>query len=146
MNCGSSRGRILALGAVLALAGFQVAACDDRERVTAPGQGPGPGGGDEQGPVVTISVPAGDTTVDAGPAIFVVGRASDPDGVDSLYVESEGGITNFPPFNHDGSIVMTFGLPFTTNGLSGSSFTVRIFAVDQGGEPGDTAQRTITVR
>ena len=145
MILGSSRGRILALGAALALAGGGVAACDDRERVTAPGPGPG-GGGDDQGPVVTITVPAGDTTVDAGPAVFVVGRASDPDGVDSLYVESEGGVTNFPPFNHDGSIVMTFGLPFTTNGLSGTSFTVRIFAVDQGGEQGDTAQRTITVR
>lgn len=145
MILGSSQGRILALGAALALAGGVVAACDDRERVTAPGPGPG-GGGDDQGPQVTISVPVGDTTVDAGPAIFVVGRASDPDGVDSLYVESEGGVTNFPPFNHDGSIVMTFGLPFTTNGLSGTSFTVRIFAVDQGGERGDTAQRTITVR
>ena len=141
----SSRGRSLALGAALALAGGAVAACDDRERVTAPGPGPG-GGGDEQGPVVTITVPAGDTTVDAGPAVFVVGRVSDPDGVDSLYVESEGGVTNFPPFNHDGGIVMTFGLPFTTNGLSGTAFTVRIFAVDQGGERGDTAQRTITVR
>lgn len=127
------------------MAGGVVAACDDRERVTAPGPGPG-GGGDDQGPQVTITVPAGDTTVDPGPAIFVVGRASDPDGVDSLYVESEGGVTNFPPFNHDGSIVMTFGLPFTTNGLSGTSFTVRIFAVDQGGERGDTAQRTITVQ
>ena len=136
---------MLALGAALALAGGGVAACDDRERVTALGPGPG-GGGDDQGPVVTITVPAGDTTVDAGPAVFVVGRVSDPDGVDSLYVESEGGVTNFPPFNHDGSIVMTFGLPFTTNGLSGTSFTVRIFAVDQGGEQGDTAQRTITVR
>lgn len=149
MISGSSRGRILALAAALAVAGSAAAGCDDRERVTAPGSGPGPGGGggDDQGPAVVIEIPPGDVTVNAGPAVFVAGRVTDPDGVDSLYAESDGGITEFLPFKHDGSIVMTFGLPFGTNGLSsGTSFTIRIFAVDQGGQRGDTAYRTISIR
>ncbi|MGH7585565.1 MAG: Ig-like domain-containing protein [Gemmatimonadales bacterium] len=145
MILGSSQGRILALGATLALAGGVVAACDERERVTAPGPGPG-GGGDDRGPEVTITAPAGDTTVDAGPAVFVVGRVTDPDGVDSLYIENEGGITSFPPFKHDGSDEMTFGLPFGTTGLGGTTFLVRIFAVDRDGERGDTAERQISVQ
>lgn len=132
----------LALGIALAALGA-LGGCDERERITAPD--PGGGGGDGTGPVSVIEMPAQDTTVPAGPAVFVVGAVSDADGLDSIYVDTEGGVTMFEPFNYDGEISVRFGLPITTNGQSGQVITVSIYGVDQAGERGEPDSRRITV-
>lgn len=116
-------------------------ACNTRDRPTFPtGNGP-----DAVGPSTTIDEPTGDTTVAAGPAVFVNGRTLDDDGIDTLYVLTEGGVTAFAPFVRPRS-PFRFGLPITTNNLSGHVITVRIFGTDRLGNRGDTATRQITVQ
>jgi hypothetical protein len=123
---------------VLALVG---AACVTRDRPDF--TGPGPQGG--VGPQTTITEPTQDTTVQAGPGFFVVGIAGDPDGIDTLYFETEGGVTSFQPMVGGGDTIH-FGLPLTTSGQSGQTITVRVFGTDRLGNRGDTAERRITVQ
>jgi hypothetical protein len=59
--------------------------------------------------------------------------------------EVQGGVTTFPPFPGDDSLFI-FDLPVTTNGQSGQTITVRMFATDERGNRGDTAVRRITVQ
>ncbi len=125
------------LGAALLLLAV---ACDQRDRLTFTGP-PVPGAG----PVTTVYRPAGDTTVPAGPGLVVQGNSRDPDGIDTFYAEVEGGVTTFPPFPGDDSLFI-FDLPVTTNGQSGQTITVRLFATDERGNRGDTATRRITVQ
>jgi hypothetical protein len=115
--------------------------CDTRDRVAFPSGG----GTDDVGPVTVIDEPTKDTTVNAGPGVFVDGRTLDDSGIDTVYVETEGGITSFPPFVRVGK-VFRFGLPITTNGQSGQTITVRVFGTDALGNRGDTATRQITVQ
>ena len=89
--------------------------------------------------------PARDTAVTAGPAVFVNGTTIDESGLDTVYVETEGGVTAFSPFVRPQS-PFRFGLPITTNGLGGSTITVRVFGTDRDGNRGDTATRQITVQ
>ena len=59
-----------------------VAGCAQRERPTFPTESPG----NSAGPKIEILQPeAPDTTVVEGDLVFVDGRASDPDGVDTVY-------------------------------------------------------------
>ena len=95
--------------------------------------------------MTTIDVPSGDTTVTAGPGFTVAGVSEDFNGIDTLYFVTEGGVSSFPPII-DGGDHIRFGIPLTTNGLSGTSITVRIFATDRFGFRGDTAVRVITVQ
>ncbi|HSB53330.1 MAG TPA: hypothetical protein VLD58_03205 [Gemmatimonadales bacterium] len=129
---------MLVLGALVGA----IAACNTRDRPTFPTGG---GGGDSTGPVTTIDEPGQDTTVTAGPGVFVNGRSTDADGLDTVYVETEGGVTTFSPFVRPSS-PFRFGLPITTNGLAGHTITVRIFATDRNGNRGDTATRQLTVQ
>lgn len=129
--------RAVCAGAALALGCF---GCTTRERLTF--QEPPTGGA---GPVTTVYRPAGDTTVPAGPGLVIQGNSRDPDGIDTFYAEVEGGVTTFPPFPGDDSLFI-FDLPVTTNGQSGQTITVRMFATDQRGNRGDTAVRRITVQ
>jgi hypothetical protein len=117
------------------------AGCSTRDRLLFPSNG----GTNQVGPSTVIDEPSADTTVTAGPGVFVNGRTLDEDGIDTIYVETEGGITAFPPFVR----VQTpyrFGLPITTNGLAGATITVRVFGTDRLGNRGDTATRQITVQ
>ena len=116
--------------------------CSTRDRLTFPGTGPGPVG---DGPVTVIDDPGQDTTVLAGPAQFVSGTSTDPDGIDTLYFETVGGLTSFQPAIHAGTF-FRFGLPLTTTGLSGQTITVRVFGTDALGNRGDTAMRQVTVQ
>jgi hypothetical protein len=77
--------------------------------------------------------------------VFVNGRTLDQDGIDTVYVETEGGVTAFAPFVRVGT-VFRFGLPITTAGQSGATITVRVFGTDRLGHRGDTAIRQITVQ
>jgi hypothetical protein len=115
--------------------------CNTRDRLTFPD--PGPTGG---GPHTVIDRPLGDVTVSGDSAIFfVTGYSVDRDGLDSLYFETEGGLTSFQP-----EVVtvdsLRFGLPLTTGGLAGDTIILRFFATDQLGNRGDTAIRRIVVQ
>lgn len=123
-----------------ALAGV-LSACSTRDRPTFPTGGTG---SDSAGPVTIIDSPTGDTTVTAGPALFVTGRTTDDDGLDTVYVETDGGVTSFSPEVRPAS-PFRFGYPITTNGLAGDTIIVRIFGTDRLGNRGDTATRTIAV-
>jgi hypothetical protein len=130
---------VLVLGACVGA----IAACNTRDRPAFPTGGGG--GADSTGPVTLIDAPAQDTTVAAGPGVFVNGSSRDADGLDTVYVETDGGVTAFSPFIRP-LTPFRFGLPITTNGLSGQTITIRIFATDRLGNRGDTATRQITVQ
>ena len=136
------RTRFLVLGArsgtALALA---LGGCNTRDRLTYP-ELPGPA----SGPATTIEQPAGDTTVPAGPGVFVIGESRDSDGVLTIYVETVGGVTTFPPLQGGRDTLSQFALPITTAGQGGVTITIRIFATDAAGRFGDTAIRHITVQ
>lgn len=114
--------------------------CNIRDRLTIPDPNQ-PG----SGPETIIDRPANDTTVTAGPTFLVTGFSRDADQIDTLYFETEGGISNFSPFI-DGGDSVRFGLPLTTLGQSGQVITVRVFGTDDLGNRGDTAIRRITVQ
>lgn len=118
-----------------------VVGCETRDRLLFPEE-PGPGTG---GPVSLIDVPGADTTVAEGPNFVVTGLVSDADGIDTIYFETEGGVSAFLPEVNAGTS-FRFGLPITTNDLSGTAITIRVFATDEGGNRGDTATRVITVQ
>ncbi|MDH4130393.1 MAG: hypothetical protein OEW17_04175 [Gemmatimonadota bacterium] len=125
------------VGAALTLA---TGSCTERDRLTFPDPGP-PG----EGPRTTIDRPTADTTVPAGPGVIVTGYTRDPDGVDTVYFETEGGVSTFPPFVGQRDSVR-FGIPITTSGQSGAIITVRVFGTDRLGNRGDTATRVLTVQ
>ena len=137
----SRRARTIGWLAALLLPGVGLA-CSTRDRLTFSGTGPGPVGA---GPATVINDPAQDTTVVAGPTAFVSGISTDPDGIDTLYFETVGGLTTFQPAINAG-ISFRFGLPLTTTGLSGQTITVRVFGTDVLGNRGDTASRQVTVQ
>jgi hypothetical protein len=121
-------------------AGLLILGCNTRDRLTFPN--PGPIG---VGPQTVIDHPAGDTTVTAGPGFIVAGYTRDPDLIDTIYFETEGGVTSFPPFV-GGDDSVRFALPLTTAGQSGQTITLRVFGTDLLGNRGDTATRQITVQ
>ncbi len=116
------------------------AGCNERDRLTFPT----PGGPGSDGPVTIIDVPAGDTTVGDTLNFFLTGYTTDDDGVDTVYFELDGGISDFQPFIGSTDSVR-FGLPITTLGQAGEFITVRVFGTDERGNRGDTAIRVITV-
>ena len=119
-----------------------VSGCATRDRLTITGTDPGGGG---TGPATIIDDPSKDTTVSAGPTYFVSGTTTDPDGIDTLYFETVGGLTSFQPAIHAGTS-FRFGLPLTTAGLSGETIKVSVFGTDALGNRGDTAIRHVTVQ
>ncbi len=127
------------LGARVAFLAVGLAACAERDRIVfrEPPDG--------VGPVTVIDRPGQDTSVAAGPGFVVTGYSRDQDGVDTLYFETQGGVSSFPPLI-DGSDSVRFGLPLTTLDQSGQTITVRVFGVDRLGNRGDTAIRRVTVQ
>ena len=116
-----------------------LAACSERERFVfeAPSDG--------VGPVAVIEDPGTDSVVRAGPAVSVGGTIRDDDGIDTLYVETEGGVSQFAPILGLGQPSFRFAVPITTNGLVGAEITVRVFGTDLLGNRGETATRKLTV-
>jgi hypothetical protein len=117
-------------------------ACEERDRLTFPSPSDG------VGPITTIDQPNGaDTTVFPGSDFFVNGRTVDPDGVDTVYFFVIGGNQNFHPFHPEPlTETVTFGLPITTFGHSGETFTVQIYGVDALGNQGGVSTRQIHIR
>jgi hypothetical protein len=121
-------------------ASLYTAGCNTRDRVTV--SDPNQAG---SGPETIIDRPHDDTTVAAGPVFQVTGFTRDSDQVDTLYFETEGGVSSFAPFI-GGDDSVRFGLPLTTSGQSGQTITVRVFGTDGLGNRGDTAIRHIAVQ
>ncbi|HEU5154045.1 MAG TPA: hypothetical protein VFU03_04910 [Gemmatimonadales bacterium] len=142
MKRGRPRLPMLAAGLVVSALSAGLLGCNERDRIFFPSPPSGPFVG---GPTVTIDRPSVDTTITAGPGFFVTGRVVDVDGIDTVYFETEGGVSAFPPFIANSDSVR-FGLPITTGGLSGSTITVRVFGVDVLGFHGDTAIRHLTIQ
>ncbi len=117
-------------------------ACGERDRITFPTPS------DSVGPVTTIDQPNGpDTTVFGGADLFINGRTVDPDGVDTVYFFVLGGNQNFSPFHPvPQTETVTFGIPITTFGHAGETFTVQIHGVDALGNAGGVSTRQIHIR
>jgi hypothetical protein len=147
MRWGASNRRRRASVWLAAALTVALAACEDRERIgTGPDNGNGGTGGDGEGPITTIRAPGvEDTTVIAGPGVFVAGVVTDDTGLDSVYFDVSGGVTRFEPVNEDGSRTLSFALPITTNGQQGQLITVEVYGVDLAGNRGERATRRISV-
>jgi hypothetical protein len=123
------------------LAGF-VAGCNERERLTFPDPGDG------VGPVTFIDQPNGpDTTVTAGPQLFISGRTIDLDGVDTVYFLVSGANQDFQPFRPSPPTdTVHFGLQIVTSGQSGDTISVGVLGVDSQGNRGAIASRRVFVQ
>lgn len=86
-----------------------------------------------------------DTSVAEGPGFFVTGFTRDGDGLDTVYFETEGGVSQFPPYTAGGDSIR-FALPLTTTGQGGITILVRVFGTDRLGQRGDTATRLVAVQ
>ena len=126
---------------LLGLAGLSVA-CHERERLTFPSEGDG------IGPLTMIDQPNGpDTTVSAGPQLFISGRTIDPDGVDTVYFLVTGGVQNFQPFlPNPPTDTVNFGLQLVTSGQSGDTVLISILGVDSQGNRGNLASRRVFIQ
>jgi hypothetical protein len=119
-----------------------IGGCGERERLTFPDPGDG------VGPVTTIDQPNGpDTTVSAGPQLFVAGRTIDPDGVDTVYFLVSGGDQSFQPFlPHPPTDTVHFGLQIVTSGHTGDTISIGVLGVDSQGNRGNVSSRRILIR
>jgi hypothetical protein len=118
-----------------------VTGCEGRERLTFPSNEPG----DEAGPATTIETPAADTVLTEGDFFVVGGRSVDPDGVDSLYIETFGTGQAFLPVSGEGQESVSFGVPIPTIGLGGTTVIVRVRGVDVAGNQGLAAIRQLQI-
>jgi hypothetical protein len=118
------------------------AGCSERERLTFPDPGDG------IGPVTLIDQPNGpDTTVSAGPQLFISGRTIDPDGVDTVYFLVTGGIQTFQPFRPSPPTdTVHFGLQIVTSGQSGDTILIGVLGVDSQGNRGNVSSRRVIVQ
>jgi hypothetical protein len=119
-----------------------VAACGERDRLTFPSENPGDG----SGPVTEITHPsAPDTAVTGGDPLFIVGRAFDADGVDTIYFEVDGVNQGFAPINGEGEDTVDFALQLSTLNSSGATVVFRAYGVDLLGGQGAPVSRQIRV-
>ena len=128
----------LGLGCLAAISG----GCSERERLTFPDPGDG------VGPVTTIDQPNGpDTTVSAGPQLFVSGRTIDTDGVDTVYFLVSGADQSFQPFRpNPPTDTVHFGLQIVTSGHAGDTISIGVLGVDSQGNRGNLSSRRVFVR
>ncbi len=124
-----------------AMAAVILAACGERERLTFPT------GSDGSGPVTEILTPAvDDSIVREGDPFVLSGRASDLDGVDSVYFDIQGVPQDATPLKASGADTTFFGVPISTTGHSGATVVVRIYAVDLLGQQGAPARRQFRIQ
>jgi hypothetical protein len=122
------------------IAALVLAACGERERLTFPSSGDG------IGPVTEILTPAfDDSIIHEGDPFVLSGRASDFDGVDSVYFDIEGLAQGVPPLKASGADTTFFGVPISTAGHAGATVAVRIYAVDLLGQQGDPVSRQFRI-
>jgi hypothetical protein len=125
-----------------AIAAVVLAACGERERLTFPTGSPSDG----VGPVTEVLSPAADDSIiREGDPFVLSGRASDVDGVDSVYFDIEGLPQGSPPLRAGGADTVYFGVPISTSGNSGAVVAVRIYAVDLLGQQGRPVSRQLRI-
>jgi hypothetical protein len=122
--------------------GWVAAGCAERDRLTFSEPSDG------IGPLTFIDQPNGpDTTVPAGPQLFISGRTIDPDGVDTVYFLVSGANQSFPPFRPSPPTdTVHFGLQIVTSGQSGDTILVGVLGVDAQGNRGNIPSRRIFVQ
>jgi hypothetical protein len=114
--------------------------CDERERLTFESNSD-----DRLGPTSLIDPPSRDTTLTDGD-LFVVGvRTVDPSGIDSVYINIEGGNLSFAPLDAEGADTLRFSLNIPTIGRGGQTITVEVFGVDVIGNVGLVVARHLTI-
>jgi hypothetical protein len=119
-----------------------VAACGERDRLTFPSENPGNG----SGPVTEITFPSvPDTVVTAGDPLFIVGRAFDADGVDTIYFAVDGVNQGFAPVIGEGADTVDFALQLSTLNSSGATVLFQAYGVDLLGGVGAPVSRQIRV-
>jgi hypothetical protein len=119
-----------------------MAACGERDRLTFPSENPGDG----SGPVTEITRPsAPDTVVTVGDPLFILGRAFDADGVDTIYFEVDGVNQGFAPIIGEGADTVDFALQLSTLNSSGATVVFRAYGVDLLGGQGAPVSRQIRV-
>jgi hypothetical protein len=125
-----------------AMAAMVLAACGERERLTFPTGSPSDG----FGPVTEILSPAvDDSIVHEGDPFVLSGRATDLDGVDTVYFDVEGVPQGAPPLRGRGADTVSFGVPISTSGHAGAIVAVRIYAVDLLGQQGGPVSRQFRI-
>jgi hypothetical protein len=119
-----------------------VAACGERDRLTFPSENPGDG----SGPVTEITHPSEpDTVVTRGDPLFILGRAFDADGVDTIYFEVDGVNQGFAPIIGEGADTVDFALQLSTQNSIGATVVFRAYGVDLLGGQGAPVSRQIHV-
>jgi hypothetical protein len=118
------------------------AGCAERDRLTFSDPSDG------VGPLTLIDQPNGpDTTVPAGPQLFISGRTIDPDGVDTVYFLVSGANQSFQPFRpNPPTDTVHFGLQIVTSGGSGDTILVGVLGVDAQGNRGNISSRRVFVQ
>jgi hypothetical protein len=126
------------LGLLTLLVG--VSGCEERSRPIYLGPG------DQQGPVIQILVPAESTTVHRN-ATFTLGvRASDPDGVDSVWVDLEPNVNTLQDFGGGGAPSATAGYSvLVPAGVVEDTLVVIVRARDVLGDTSDVFIRRLLV-
>ena len=130
------RRTLAGLGAAVAIG------CGTRERLTFPTENPG----DSKGPTTDIIQPgSADTVVVEGDLVFVQGRCTDPDGVDTVYVSVQGLSQSFGPILGEGQDTVDFSVSLSTINHGGATAFVQIYGVDLLGDHGSIVSRQIHV-
>jgi hypothetical protein len=121
---------------------LMLAACGTRERLTFPTENTG----NDRGPISEVTHPlAQDTVVTSGDLLIIQGRAFDPDGVDTVYVNLSGINQGFAPILGGGDDTVNFAVQLSTIDQSGARLTVQVHAVDRLGDIGAIVSRHINI-
>jgi hypothetical protein len=114
--------------------------CDERERLTFESDSD-----DRLGPTSRIDPPSRDTTLTDGDLFVVGARTVDPSGVDSVFIEIEGGDLAYAPLDAGGADTFSFSLNLPTLGRGGQTITVGVFGVDLLGNVGPIVTRRLMI-
>jgi hypothetical protein len=117
-----------------------VSGCEERSRPIYLGPG------DQQGPVITILVPAESATVHRN-ATFILGvHATDPDGIDSVWVDLEPNVNTLQDFGGEGEPSATAGYSVLVPlGVVEDTLVVIVRARDMLGDTSDVFIRRLLV-
>ena len=136
MENGRSIPRSIAILALL----LGVSGCEERSRPIYLGPG------DHQGPTASVTAPGELDTVHTGTTFFLVVRATDPDGVDSVWTTLEPNVNTLQSFSGGGDALATAGFTVLVPGaVAEETLYVHVRAVDMLGDTGDVYTRRLII-
>ncbi len=100
---------------------------------------------DRLGPTSRIDPPSRDTTLTDGDLFVIGARIVDPSGIDSAFIDIEGGDLSYAPLDADGADTLSFSLNLPTLGRGGQTIVVGVFGVDVLGNVGPIVVRRLTI-